>query len=231
MEYKPGEMLTKLYDAMELVPQLVSKREVWDSLIINRRKPYTYRVFTTLENGFRLCLHKFDPCDTHESFSHPHPWPGAFTVLSGSYQMSIGYSVNREEKPHLATSLELTRYSSYEIINPLTWHSVVPLETTYTVMVNASPWEPEVAHKDVKTTKGKDLEKMPEEDLLKHLADFKVYALEWLVEKAKNKNDREYDRRFNEQMDKLQSHNLEQLAIEKQRVQSASPYDCSVKRD
>ena len=55
-------MLCKLYEAMDLLPQLISKREVWDSLIVNRRKPYTYRVFTTLPNGLRLCLHKFDPC-------------------------------------------------------------------------------------------------------------------------------------------------------------------------
>ena len=211
MQYKPGEMLYKLYEAMELVPQLVSKREIWDSLIVNRRKPYTYRVFTTLPNGLRLCLHKFDPCDTHEAFSHPHPWPGAFTILNGSYQMSVGYSVNKEAKPDLATSMELTKYSCYEIINPLTWHSVVPLETTYTVMINGAPWEPDVAHVDVKTTKGKDLDKMPEEDLLKHLASFRTYSLEWLLEKAEQKR----NQKFSTEMSKLLQHNKAALAKEK----------------
>lgn len=71
-------------------------------------------------------------------------------------------------------TLILTKYSSYEIVNPLSWHSVIPLESTYTVMVNDCPWDAEtVAHQAVRRTKGKDLDKMPEEELIQHLQVFK----------------------------------------------------------
>lgn len=215
--YKPGELLAKLYDAMELVPQLATKREVWDSLIVNRRKPFTYRVFTTLPNGLRLCLHKFDPCHTHEAFAHPHPWPGAFTILSGSYQMNIGYSHNRNDKPEVfgcpsVVNLELSRYSCYEIINPKTWHSVVPLETTYTVMINDAPWAPDVAHAEVRTTKGKDLDQMPEDDLLEHLTKFRMLSMQWLIKKDKQKQ----DRKSSQEMKKLIEHNEAALKKEKE---------------
>lgn len=227
MQYKPGELTAKLYEAMELVPSLTTKPEIWESLIINRRKPYTYRVFTTLPNGLRLCLHKFDPCHTHEAFAHPHPWPGAFTVMYGSYQMNIGYSTNRNDKPEVfgcpsVVNIELTRFSSYEIIDPLTWHSVVPLETTYTIMINDTPWSSDVAHTDVRTTKGKDLDKMPEGELLEHLAKFRIYSMQWLIEKDTRKN----DNKFHNEMQALIKHNED--ALIRERV--GSPYDASVKR-
>ena len=180
--YQPGEMLVKLQEALTTLPEILRDRAAWDSLIVNRRKPYTYRVFTTLPNGLRCCLHKFDPCHTHEAFAHPHPWPGAFIVLQGQYKMAVGYSCNGREDhdPKNVLTLILSKHSAYEIIDPLTWHSVVPLEPTYTIMVNDTPWDTEtVAHKDVRTTKGKDLDKMPEEELKKHLELFQYLIWEW----------------------------------------------------
>jgi hypothetical protein len=173
--YQPEEMLLKLKESVALLPELIDNRDVWDSIIVNRRKPYTYRVFTQLPNGLRLCLHKFDPCHTHEAFSHPHPWAGAFMILHGKYKMNVGYSCNGrlDSIPANVSTFILNAGSSYEIINPLTWHSVIPLETTYTIMVNDVAWDSEVAHKDVRTTKGKDLDKMPESELLEHLKIFK----------------------------------------------------------
>lgn len=179
---KSGDMLEKLYEGLELLPSLLKERDAWDSLIVNRRKPYTYRVFTTLPNGLRLCLHKFDPCHTHEAFSHPHPWPGAFVILNGSYKMNVGYSCmgRKDNHPAEVISLILKKYSCYEIIDPCTWHSVIPLEPTYTVMVNDVPWNTDTqAHTAVRTTKGKDLDKMPEVELLNHLDLFKIMVHFW----------------------------------------------------
>jgi hypothetical protein len=174
-------VLKNLQDALVLLPELLNDHTLWDSLIVNRRKPITYRVFTTLPNGLRLCLHKFEPCHTHEAFSHPHPWPGAFMILQGKYQMNVGYSCNgrMDSLPADVMSLILNKYSFYEIINPLTWHSVVPLEPTYTVMVNGEPWDKSIAHNDVRTTKGKDLEKMPESELIDHLSIFQRLLSEY----------------------------------------------------
>lgn len=181
-------MLDVLQKAVPTLPELLDKRELWDSLIVNRRKPYTYRVFTKLPDGNRLCLHKFDPCHDHEAFGHPHPWAGAFLVLEGKYRMTVGYSLDRESLPENVMTTIMTSGSMYEIVNPLTWHSVVPLETTYTIMVNGEPWKPDVAHQEVRTTRGKDLDKMPEDELLEHLKHFKelveLYSSEKVVMKA-----------------------------------------------
>ncbi len=150
---------------------LLKDNSNWDSLIVNRRKPHTYRVFTQIDE-FRICLHKFDICDLQESFEHPHPWPGAFVVMEGSYQMKIGYSFDRESDPVQVADFVMKKGSMYEITNPLTWHAVTPLETTYTIMINGPAWTSDVAHSKVRTTKGKDLEKMPLIELNEHLNKF-----------------------------------------------------------
>lgn len=174
MNYKNGEMLDRLQESLEILPGILANKDAWSSLVINRRKPATYRVFTTLPSGLRCCLHKFDVCDTHEAFAHPHPWPGAFAILEGKYMMKVGYSCGGrlDANPVNVTTLLLGTGSCYEIIDPLTWHSVIPLVTTYTVMVNDAPWEADYAHTEVRTTKGKDLDTMPEPELLAHLAKF-----------------------------------------------------------
>lgn len=169
-------MLQRLAEVMRILPPLLSDKSKWDSLIVNRRKPYTYRVHTQLDD-VRVCLHKFEQCDEHESFFHPHPWPGAFVVLSGGYRMGVGYSQSRTAPPKPVLTLNLTKWSSYEITDPNTWHSVTPHGLTYSVMVNGTPWAADFAHQDVRTTKGKDLKKMSDADLEEHLR-----AFSWLVD-------------------------------------------------
>lgn len=188
-----GYMISYLNDALALLPSLLGNVEVWDSIIINRRKPYTYRIFTTLENGLRLCLHEFDPCNIDESVLHPHPWPGAFMILDGSYLMNVGYSClgRLDTSPVEVATFVLEKYSSYEMINPNTWHSVTPLKTTYTVMVNGHPWDTESqAHTSVRTTKGKNLEKMEEYDLVDNLSLFKSLVHQYYSHVRQNNNDR-----------------------------------------
>lgn len=148
----------------------------WKSLIINRRKPITYRAFTMIGEN-RLCLHKFEQFDTssEEGFFHPHPWPGAFRIVDGAYRMEVGITPDRfVEKPSkVIYTTELTNGSSYEIDDPLLWHRVMPLtDEVYTVMLNGVPWTPDVAHTQVRTTKGKDLESMSADQLARHLDFF-----------------------------------------------------------
>lgn len=167
-------LIPELHRRLPDVFQLLDKPEAWDSLIVNRRKPYTYRVHTKID-GYRFCLHKFDPCHTHEAFPHPHPWPGAFLILAGRYQMWLGRSKDRQDKdPVTISHTVMAQYGCYEIVDPLVWHAVVPMDTTWTVMLNESPWPADVAHEAVRTTAGKDLDKMPEANLLSHLDTFKT---------------------------------------------------------
>lgn len=169
-------MLNRLYELLPQLPKLLRDEKIWDSLIINRRKPHTYRIFTQL-GKYRVALHRFNPCDEHEAFIHPHPWAAAFYVLDGCYNMQLAYSKDRFSKPENVAKIKLDNRSAYEITNPLTWHSVIPITCTYTVMLNDEPWSPEIAHTEVRTTKGKDLEKMEEIDL-SHSLEYFEYLLE-----------------------------------------------------
>lgn len=161
--------------------------DYWDSLIINRRKPHTYRVFTMVAN-LRVCLHRFEMCDEDEAFEHPHPWPGAFVVLAGHYRQRVSYAPSRQDRPRReAMDMILAPGAKYSIVNPLTWHSVQPIivdgyqppsctdaypPSAYSVMINGFPWPKDTAHVAAPTTAGKDLDRMSEEDLKKHLNTF-----------------------------------------------------------
>ena len=169
-------MLEKLAEVMRILPPMLKDKGRWDSLVINRRKPYTYRVSTQIDD-LRVCLHKFERCDEEESFFHPHPWPGAFVVLAGGYRMGVGYSQSRTEPAKPVMVIDLEKWARYSITDPNTWHSVTPKGMTYSVMVNGPPWPADVAHQEVRTTKGKDLKKMSDEELDDH---FNVF--EWLLE-------------------------------------------------
>lgn len=143
---------------------LVNPEIKWNSLVINRRKPVTYRVFAMV-GDYRICLHKFEPCDTHEAFMHPHPWPGAFIILKGCYRMKLGYTCGglEDHSPTDVCELILQAGSMYAMDSRHAWHSVIPLETTYTVMINGKSWEdPNTA---VRRTDGKDLDRLQLEEL------------------------------------------------------------------
>jgi len=144
----------------------------WDSLIVNKRKPHTYRAFHFLESGVRICLHRFTTCEASDAFPHPHPWPGAFTVLDGRYLMHVGMSSQASGEPSNVITTELGVGSVYVITNPLTWHSVQPLTECYSIMVNGVPFENQ--HENAPTTKGKDLDKMTSSELQEHLNKFKI---------------------------------------------------------
>ena len=162
--------LTKLIHEIGFI-KLLGETDKWNSLIINKRKPHTYRIFTQIGEN-RVCLHKFDTCSSSESFPHPHPWPGAFIILHGAYRMKLGKSKDRATDPEWVSELIMGPGSAYEIVDPLVWHTVTPLKTTYTIMMNGPEWNKDIAHTQVRTTKGKDLEKLPLDELEKQLGAF-----------------------------------------------------------
>lgn len=136
----------------------------WDSLVINRGKPETLRFIKTF-GSTRVCLHRFSPCNTDESIWHPHAWPAAFLILEGKYQLDFGYSFDRFSEPENVSTCVMATGSSYEMINPLVWHRITPLNNShvFTIMVNEEPFkEP---HSQIRTTVGKDL--LPVEDKIK----------------------------------------------------------------
>lgn len=171
---KLDEMMPSILECIERsIGDEQFRERVWGSLLINRRKPHTHRAFFLKGEGeFRVCLHRFDPCGPEDAFKHPHPWPAAFVVVGGSYRHWIGRSNNRFDPPVPVLDSVMKPGSKYEITHPLTWHSVQPLETAYTIMVNGMNF-PEM-HVETRTTKGKDLEKLTDEQLLSLLTE--VYS-------------------------------------------------------
>lgn len=165
-------MLETLHELLSdpILYSALNESSIWDSLIINRRKPYTYRVFT-MYNDLRICLHEFEDCSETESFAHPHAWPAAFTVLDGGYNLKIGRSKNTIDTPKDWHTLNIMKGSSYEMVDPLEWHAITPFEKTTTIMINGPNYT--MPHSAVRTTKGKDLERMSEKDKEKFLKRIK----------------------------------------------------------
>ena len=163
-------MLSVLQNLLpEIFNSLCDERyEEYDSLVVNRRKPHTYRAFRQF-GEYRVCLHRFDSCGPDECFAHPHPWPGAFLMLEGEYLHRVGFSPDLDSDPTFLFTEIVRPYSMYEIVHKQTWHSVQPLKTTYTVMVNGEPWD---GHSQTMPTKGKDLEKMEGTGVMKEGTPF-----------------------------------------------------------
>jgi len=161
-------MLNVLIETVGKLEELIKDQSRWQSLVVNKRKPHTYRAFT-YDGDNRICLHRFEPCSKNEVFAHPHPWPGAFLVLHGRYRHKVGYSPDLESSPTWHLDSILTPGSMYEIVDPQTWHFVQPLETCYSIMVNGPEWADGEKHAKCVTTKGKDLKEMDEEELRNHL--------------------------------------------------------------
>ena len=156
-------MIERLTEILPEVHKSLSDKEEWDSLVINRRKPWTYRIFRQF-GDYRVCLHTFLECGADEAFLHPHPWPGAFLILKGSYVQTIGFSQTKDKDsmPNLIYREVLSANSMYEILDQKIWHSVQPLSMCYTVMINGQPWDE--PHQAIRTTKGKDLQKLSPND-------------------------------------------------------------------
>jgi len=164
-------MHTVLEHYLAKLPEFIKQPEKWNSLVINKRKPYTHRAWYQ-DGDYRICLHRFETCDEAEAFLHPHAWPMACKIVQGSYNMRMGMSKDNIQEPDFCTRLQLSEGSSYTMVHPLAWHSVEPITECYTVMVNGLPWDESIRHTKVRTTKGKDLDSMTERELKQHLSDF-----------------------------------------------------------
>lgn len=167
-----------LAEKLSLALDWVNKPHIedWQSLVINLRKPETFRMFRFMPDGTRLCLHRFSDCEEGDAFPHPHAWPMECIILNGYYTQQLFEAPNYEDPPNLnfPCSTHLHNPGSYyRLNNPLVWHRIVPhSEYVYTLMLNGMPWK--MAHKDTRTTKGKDLEGMTDEQKKTHLDMFQI---------------------------------------------------------
>ena len=120
------------------LPTLLSNNEEWHSLDVDYDSPRVERVWRQ-HGDFRICLHRIHKTPT-ETLFHNHPWPSVMRILEGSYEMGIGYSSNGE-LPVIAATTILSEGSSYEMLDPNSWHYVKPLsDVTYSIMISGKPW-------------------------------------------------------------------------------------------
>lgn len=175
---KDQRMLARLEKAIHLLPNLLFDSNDWESLVINRRQPHTYRAFTFFK-GMRICLHRFEPCQREDAFAHPHPWPAAFLLLEGEYLMETGYALNLVGEFKPVHTVIMGKGSRYAMTEPLVSHLIQPKKTTYSLMINDAPYHH--PHKMAPTTKGKDLETMSPIMLQEHLDKFKGLIRDYLT--------------------------------------------------
>jgi len=90
--------MISLAEAVIIAWDNIDDVDKWDSLIVNRREPHTYRAFMYVGED-RICLHRFASCNGSDVFRHPHPWPSRIWVLDGIYRMWMGSSPSLAEEP------------------------------------------------------------------------------------------------------------------------------------
>lgn len=143
-------MLHVLRDYLPLIPQLLAIPHIWKGLDIDYEQPRVERLWTQI-NEDRILLHKIYPCKA--PFFHPHPWPSAVKILTGTYTMQVGYSTTLEEPPVAATVL-LKQESEYEMIDRNGWHSVNPHQVpSFSIMVTGVPWRRDMPNVPEKPSK------------------------------------------------------------------------------
>jgi len=132
-----GTLLTALHEIESKLPALLTTPAVWSTLDVNYEPPHVERLWLQYDEEYRVYLHRIHPCT--EALYHPHPWPSAIHIISGVYEMGVGYGVGNSEPP-TATTLVLREGAEYEMIDRDGWHNVRPLSTVYSVMVTGKPW-------------------------------------------------------------------------------------------
>lgn len=122
------------------LPRLLLNESEWQSLYIDYHPPIVERLWRKW-GEYRILLHKIYPCKAEDSLFHPHPWPSAIRVLTGSYEMLVGYGKG-ETIPPVATKMIFQDNFYYEMTDPDAWHSVRPIGSpTYSLMLTGKPWK------------------------------------------------------------------------------------------
>lgn len=169
-------MIKKLDELAPRIHEMLQYPKEWNSLVINKRKPHTFRIFRKFDD-IRACCHVFHACEEEDAFAHPHPWPGAFLILGGEYIHTVGFSLDLESQPTFIYKEVVRPFSTYEITHKQLWHKVQPTRTTHTIMINGAEWE---GHADTRTTKGKDLESLTPDNLEKQCREFRSLMRRYL---------------------------------------------------
>jgi len=119
----------------------------WKSLDINYHPPRVERLWSQF-GTMRLMIHKIHPVEQplltaehKQALFHPHPWPSAVFIVSGDYEMGIGYGEGTSPPP-VAARVTLGPGGYYTMTNKNAWHYVAPKKVpSMSIMLIDSPWE------------------------------------------------------------------------------------------
>lgn len=133
-------MLNTLHEVLRVLPTLIADAAGWQSLDVSYHPPRVERLWRQY-GPHRIYLHRIYPCAPAEALFHPHPWPSAMRIVSGTYEMALGSGAGREPPPVAATVM-MVPGSEYEMVEPDGWHAVRPIgNPALSVMVTGAPWD------------------------------------------------------------------------------------------
>jgi hypothetical protein len=132
-------MLDILHEVESELPALLRDESAWKSVFIDYHPPIVERLWSPWRDC-RAYPHRIHPCAPGEALFHPHPWPSVMRILSGEYEMAVGYGKG-ESPPPIAALMIAAGDFRYEMTDPDAWHYVRPLgEPTMSLMVTGKPW-------------------------------------------------------------------------------------------
>lgn len=146
------------------LPELLIDSGAWNGFYIDYHPPTVERLWRQW-GQYRVYLHRIHPCKPEEALFHPHPWPSAVEIVSGKYEMTVGYGEDNTSPP-VAAKIIFVEGSSYEMTDINAWHAVRPLDGSSTSLMIAGPrwnrWSPSGE------TKPKELDDQKRADLIGH---------------------------------------------------------------
>jgi hypothetical protein len=133
-------MLEVLHEVESELPALMRDESAWKSVFIDYHPPTVERLWLPWRDC-RVCLHRIHPCAPGEALFHPHPWPSVMRILSGEYEMAVGYGKG-ESPPPVAALMIAAGDFRYEMTDPDAWHYVRPVRVpTMSLMITGKPWD------------------------------------------------------------------------------------------
>jgi hypothetical protein len=144
--------LLKKIEREEII-EILKDPKNFNSMNVDYHPPIVERIWAPYKEG-RIYFHFIYPCTTAEALYHPHPWASAIHILSGEYEMGLGFDNKSDTSANITevSKLILAENSYYEMVNKEAWHYVRPFNRiAKTVMITDKPWESN--ENFVKTTK------------------------------------------------------------------------------
>lgn len=131
-------MIQELQDEIIRLPEYLSQRDKWQSLLINKYPPVIHRLSYKISEHRTLLLHKLHNCQGDHALMHSHSWPFACFVVAGGYEMGVGYSLDRNAVPQATFTCFVKPGDVYEMLDCQMYHYTKPLiqtEASYSILL------------------------------------------------------------------------------------------------